>query len=174
MHYRFVGVVAAALAAACMNPASSSGVSAGTGSYDTFFSTTMSAPSIGGSATLPQTLGTISLGTPAGDGTFGGSFTINGNGGGGTVSGTMSTGGAVSIAHFGDPSRSPLQSVAFLESLMPSCDFTQAVSGVMAGAAQNGSLALTGGLTLPCEWTNGDSTLVVPTVVTVQVSGSQN
>lgn len=174
MHYRFIGVVAAALAAACMNPASSSGVSAAAGSYDTFFSTTMSAPSIGGSATLPQTLGTISLGTPAGDGTFSGSFTIDSNRGGGTVSGTMSTGGVVAIAHFGDPGLSPLQSVAFLESLMPSCDFTQAVSGAMAGAVQNGNLALTGGLTLPCQWTNGDSTVIVPTVVTVQVSGSQH
>jgi hypothetical protein len=86
----------------------------------------------------------------------------------------MSTGGAVTISHFGDPNLSPLQSVAFLEALLPSCDFTQAVSGAMSGAVQNGNVALTGGLTLPCEWTTGDSTVVVPTVVTVQVSGIQD
>ncbi len=173
MHYRYVGVVVAALAAAaCSNLTDSSGVSAAAGSYDTFFSTTMSAPTINGSATLPQTLGTVSLGTPASDGTFSGSFTINSNGGSGTVAGTMSTGGAVTISHFGDPALSPLASVAFLETLMPSCDFTQAVSGAMSGAVQNGNLALTGGLTLPCSWTNGDSTVIVPTVVTVQVSGT--
>jgi hypothetical protein len=80
----------------------------------------------------------------------------------------------VTISHFGDASLSPLQSVGFLETLMPSCDFTQAVSGAMSGAVQNGTLALTGALTLPCSWTNGDSTVVVPTVVTVQVSGSQD
>jgi hypothetical protein len=172
MKYRYVGVVGAALAAACMNATDSSGAAAG--SYDTFFSTTMSAPTISGSATLPQTLGTLSLGAPAGDGTFGGSFAINSNGGNGTVAGTMSTGGAVTISHFGDPNLSPLQSVAFLEALLPSCDFTQAVSGAMSGAVQNGNVALTGGLTLPCEWTTGDSTVVVPTVVTVQVSGIQD
>lgn len=174
MKYRYVGVLAAALGAACMNATDASGTAADAGSYDTFFSTSMSAPSISGSATLPQTLGTLSLGDAASDGTFSGSFTINSNGGTGTVSGSMSTDGAVTISHFGDPNLSPLQSVAFLQALLPSCDFTQAVSGAMAGAVQSGNLALTGGLTLPCEWTTGDSTVVVPTVVTVQVSGSQD
>ncbi|HKV51034.1 MAG TPA: hypothetical protein VJO52_07535 [Gemmatimonadaceae bacterium] len=175
MQYRYVGVMVAALAAlGCSNLTDSSGVAAAAGSYDTFFSTTMSAPTISGSATLPQTLGTISLGKPAGNGTFSGSFSITGNGGSGTVAGTMASGGAVTISHFGDPSRSPLQSVAFLETLMPSCDFTQAVSGAMSGAVQNGKLALTGALTLPCSWTSGGSTVVVPTVATVQMSGSQD
>ena len=163
MHYRYVGAVLAMFAAAaCSNLTDSTGTAASAGSYQTFFSTTMSAPTINGSATLPQTLGTIALGTPASDGTFSGSFSINSNGGSGTIS------------HFGDPKLSPLQSVAFLETLMPSCDFTQAVSGAMSGAVQNGNLALTGALTLPCSWTDGDSTVVVPTVVTVQVSGSQD
>ncbi|HEY7895371.1 MAG TPA: hypothetical protein VIC24_10775 [Gemmatimonadaceae bacterium] len=175
MHYRYIGVAIAALAAAaCSNLTDSTGTAASAGSYDTFFSTTMSAPTISGSATLPQTLGTVALGTPASDGTFSGSFSINSNGGSGTVDGTMSSGGAVTISHFGDASLSPLQSVGFLETLMPSCDFTQAVSGAMSGAVQNGTLALTGALTLPCSWSNGDSTVVVPTVVTVQVSGSQD
>lgn len=175
MHYRYVGAVLAMFAAAaCSNLTDSTGTAASAGSYQTFFSTTMSAPTINGSATLPQTLGTIALGTPASDGTFSGSFSINSNGGSGTVDGAVSTGGAVTITHFGDPKLSPLQSVAFLETLMPSCDFTQAVSGAMSGAVQNGNLALTGALTLPCSWTDGDSTVVVPTVVTVQVSGSQD
>lgn len=175
MHYRSVGVMVAAIAAlGCSNLTDSSGTAAAAGSYDTFFSTTMSAPTINGSATLPQTLGTVALGSPASDGTFSGSFSINGNGGSGTVDGTISTGGAVTISHFGDPSLSPLQAVPFLETLMPSCDFTQAVSSAMSGAVESGNLALTGALTLPCSWTDGDSTVVVPTVVTVQVSGSQD
>ncbi|HKT06308.1 MAG TPA: hypothetical protein VJR24_00310 [Gemmatimonadaceae bacterium] len=171
MQYRYVGILAAALAAGCSNLTDSSGAVAG--SYDVFFETTMTASSINGSATLPQTLGTVSLGTPASDGSFSGSFTINGGGGTGTVAGTMATGGSVTITHFGDPGLTPLQAVAFLEAAMPSCDFTQAVSEAMGGAVQNGNLALTGGLTMPCSWTDGDSTVVVPTVVTVQVSGSQ-
>lgn len=175
MQYRYVGAMVAALAAAaCSNLTNSSGVATTAGSYNTVFSTTMSAPTINGTATLPQTLGTVALGTPASDGTFSGSFTINSNGGSGTVDGTVATGGTVTISHFGDPNLSPLASVAFLEALMPSCDFTQAVSGAMSGVEQTGNLALTGGLTLPCSWTNGDSTVVAPTIVTVQVSGSQN
>lgn len=171
MQYRYVGILAAALAAGCSNLTDSSGAVAG--SYDVFFQTTMTASSINGSATLPQALGTVSLGTPASDGSFSGSFTINGGGGTGTVAGTMATGGSVTITHFGDPGLTPLQAVAFLKAAMPSCDFTQAVSEAMGGAVQNGNLALTGGLTMPCSWTDGDSTVVVPTVVTVQVSGSQ-
>jgi len=172
MRYRSVGVVAAALVAGCSSMTDSSGAAAGT--YDVFFQTTMTASSINGSATLPQTLGTISLGTPAGDGSFSGSFTIDGGGGSGTVAGTMATGGSVTITHFGDPHLTPLQPVAFLEAAMPSCDFTQAVSSAMGGALEGGNIAHAGGLTLPCSWTDGDSTEVVPTVVTVQVSGSQD
>lgn len=173
MRYRSIGVMAAALVAACSSLTDSSG-GAVAGSYDVFFQTTMTASSINGSATLPQTLGTISLGTPDGSGAFSGSFTINSGGGSGTVAGTMATGGSVTITHFGDPNLTPLQAVAFLQAAMPSCNFTQAVSGVMGGAVESGNLALTGGLTLPCSWTDGDSTVVVPTVVTVQVSGSQD
>ena len=171
MRYRYAGVAAAALAAACTSPTGSSGAVAGT--YQVFFQPTMSASSIGGSATLPQTLGTLSLGAPDGAGDFTGSFAINGSGGSGTVAGTMAPDGSVTITHFGDPSLTPLQAVAFLRAAMPSCDFTQAVSGAMGGAVQNGNIALTGGLTLPCAWTAGDSSVVVPTVVTVEVSGSQ-
>ena len=172
MRYRCVGVLAAALGAACSSTTGSSGAVAG--SYDVFFETTMSAASINGSATLPQTLGTLSLGAPDGGGAFSGSFAINGNGGTGTVAGTMSSDGSVAITHFGDANLTPLQAVSFLEAAMPSCDFTQAVSGAMGGAVENGDIALSGGLTLPCSWTTGDSAVVVPTVVTVQVSGSQN
>ena len=172
MRYRHVAVMAAALVAGCSSMTDSSGAPAG--SYDVFFQTTMTASSINGSATLPQTLGTVSLGAPAGDGSFSGSFTINGGGGSGTVAGTMATGGSVTITHFGDPNLTPLQAVAFLQAAMPSCDFTQAVSSAMGGAVESGNLALAGGLTLPCSWTDGDSTVVVSTVVTVQVSGSQD
>ncbi len=172
MRYRYIGVLAAALAAGCSSLTDSSGAVAG--SYDVFFQTTMTASSISGTATLPQTLGTISLGAPASDGSFSGSFTINSGGGSGTVIGTMATGGSVTITHFGDPGLTPLQAVSFLQAAMPSCDFTQAVSEAMGGAVENGNIALTGGLTMPCSWTSGDSTVVVPTVVTVQVSGSQN
>ena len=172
MRYRYVGAMAAALVAGCSNLTDSSGAAAG--SYDVFFQTTMTASTINGSATLPQTLGTISLGTPAGDGSFSGSFTINGGGGSGTVAGTMATGGSVTITHFGDPNLTPLQAVAFLQAAMPSCDFTQAVSTAMGGVVKSGNIALAGGLTLPCSWTDGDSTVVVSTVVTVQVSGSRD
>ena len=172
MRYRYVGAMAAALASACSSSTGSG--SAAAGSYDVFFQTTMSAASINGSATLPQTLGSLSLGTPDGNGAFSGSFAINGNGGTGTIEGTMASDGSVTITHFGDPNLTPLQAVTFLEAAMPSCDFTQAVSAAMGGAVENGNVALTGGLTLPCSWTSGGSTVVVPTVVTVQVSGSQN
>jgi len=174
MRSRYVWILAA-LVAACSSATGSNGTSGGgAGSYDVFFQPTMTAASINGSATLPQALGTISLGTPAGDGSFSGSFSINDNGGSGTVAGTMTTGGSVTITHFGDPNLTPLEAVTFLEIAMPSCDFTQAASGAMGGVVQNGDIALSGVLTLPCSWTDGDSTVVVPTVVTVQVSGSQD
>ena len=174
MRSRYVWVLAA-LVAGCSSMTGSNGTSGGgAGSYDVFFQPTMTAASINGSATLPQTLGTISLGAPAGDGSFSGSFSINNDGGSGTIAGTMTTGGSVTITRFGDPNLTPLTAVTFLETAMPSCDFTQAVSGAMGGVVRNGDIALSGVLTLPCSWTDGDSTVVVPTVVTVQVSGSRH
>ena len=84
MRSRYVWVLAA-LVAACSSATGSNGASGGgAGSYDVFFQPTMTAASNNGSATLPQALGTISLGTPAGDGSFSGAFSIKDNASGGT------------------------------------------------------------------------------------------
>lgn len=144
------------------------------GTYETFFNFSASAPSIGATDTIPQALGTLSLGAPASDGSFSGSFVIQNDGGSGTISGVLAGDGGISISHFGDPGQAPLQALAYLESVLPACDFTQAVSGVMNGAESDGALALTGGLTLPCEWNTANGAVIAPTTITVDVSGSRS
>jgi hypothetical protein len=143
------------------------------GTYDTFFNFTASAPSISSTQSLQQALGTVTLGAPAEDGSFVGSFALQNNGGSGTVTGTMAGNGGVSITHFGDPNETPLQALAYLETLLPGCDFTQAVSSIMDGAVSGGALALTGGLTLPCPWNTANGVVIAPTTIAAQFSGTE-
>lgn len=112
--------------------------------------------------------GTITLASPASNGSFTGSYVITG-GGSGVIAGTVRTDGGISIATFGDPNQDPLEAVQYLQNVFYWCNFSVAAGSPMNGSLAGNRLSLSGNIVLPCSYT----TQTVSSTISISVSGTR-
>jgi hypothetical protein len=167
---RFILVPGLLVVAACNNNSGPS-FPALAGTYATVFNTTFS--------NSDQTLsnnsgGTITLQSPQSSGAFTGTYIIPNGGGSGTVAGVERMDGGISITQFGPPGETPLEALAYLQQAFNWCDFTQASGVPTTGAVSGSSLQLSGGLIMPCYYTNGTTTFPLSTTLSLSIDGTRN
>jgi hypothetical protein len=133
------------------------------GSYGATFTVAFSNAIESGSSSVP---GTVTLGSPSNSGAFSGSYIITG-GGSGTIGGTVRADGGISISEFGDPNADPLESLQILQNEFFWCDFAFAAASPMSGSISGGTLNLTGGISVPCDYVNPTQTVASTISVTV-------
>lgn len=112
---------------------------------------------------------TITLDRPSSAGAFSGSYIIGNGGGSGTISGYVRSDGGVSITHFGDPSVSAAQNLAFLQSQFNWCNIGGAASSGMNGSVLGNRLNVGGTLAFQCSYTDGVNTYQVATQLTISI-----